>query len=127
MYGEWGLGVNNTILLLNFSNLSSSCDPTSSSPCTHKKTEKMHATVHSNNIRNISTKSKKGLHACCDNSISALGYMIGIAIASLNVNSLLFHIGEVRTLIRDLESHILAINESKLDDSIDDALLSIDG
>ena len=42
-------------------------------------------------------------------------------------NSLLFHIDEVRILIRDLGLHILAISETKLDDSVDDALLSIDG
>ena len=43
------------------------------------------------------------------------------------MNSLLFHIDEVRTIIRDLGLHILAINETKLDDSIDDALIGIDG
>ena len=34
---------------------------------------------------------------------------------------------QVRTHIRDLGLHILAINETELDDSIDDALLCIDG
>ena len=48
-------------------------------------------------------------------------------IASLNVNSLLLHIDEIRTLVKDLGVHILAINETKLDDNIDDALVSIVG
>ena len=50
-----------------------------------------------------------------------------MTIASLNVNSLLFHIEEIRTLVRDLGIHILAINETKLDGNIDDTLVSIDG
>ena len=50
-----------------------------------------------------------------------------MAIASLNVNSLLLNIDEVRTLVKDLGIHILAINETKLDGTIDDALVSIDG
>ena len=49
------------------------------------------------------------------------------SIASLNVNSLLLHIDEIRTLVKDLGIHILAINETKLDGTIDDALVSIDG
>ena len=73
----------------------------------------------------FSTKSKKGLHTCSNNGFSALGHRKRIAIASLNVNSLLFHIDEVRTLIRHIGLHILAINETKLDDSVDDVLLSI--
>ena len=97
----------------------------SSSPSTHNNTEKICTTVHSNS--NISTKSKKGSHTSSDNGISALGHRKGIAIASLNVNSLLYHIDEVSTLIRELGLHIFAIDETKLDDSIDDALLSIDG
>ena len=50
-----------------------------------------------------------------------------MAIASLNVNSLLFHIDEIRTLVKDLGIHILPINDNKLDSTIDDALVNIDG
>ena len=50
-----------------------------------------------------------------------------MAIASLNVNSLLLHIDEIRTLVKNLGIHILAINETKLDGTIDVALVSIDG
>ena len=66
-------------------------------------------------------------HTPSANSISALGHRKGMAIASLNVNSLLLHIDEIRTLIKDLGIHILAINETKLDRNIDDALVSIEG
>ena len=46
-------------------------------------------------------------------------------IASLNVNSLLLHIDEIRMLINELGIHILALNETKLDKSIDDSLVGI--
>ena len=48
-------------------------------------------------------------------------------IASVNVNSLLLHIDEIRTLVKDLGIHILAINETKLDENINDDLVSIEG
>ena len=95
--GEYDLGTNNTILLSNFTNLSSTYDPTPSNPCTHNNTEKICSTVHPNS--NISAKSEKGLHTCSDNGISALGYMSGIVIASLSLNSELFRVDEVRSLL----------------------------
>ena len=66
-------------------------------------------------------------HRGFDNNSSAPGHRKGMAIASLNVNSLLLHIDEIRMLVKDLGVHILAINETKLDDNIDDALISIVG
>ena len=50
-----------------------------------------------------------------------------MVIGSINVNSLLLHIDEVRELIKDKEFHILAINETKLDSTIADNLLGVDG
>ena len=44
-----------------------------------------------------------------------LGFKKGMAIASLNVNSLRSHLGEVQLLINNLGIHILALNETKLD------------
>ena len=41
----------------------------------------------------------------------------GLAIACLNINSLTAHIDELRVFIRDSEIDILAINESKLDNT----------
>ena len=58
---------------------------------------------------------------------ATLGHRKGITIASLNVNSLLLHIDEIRMLVNELGIHILAINETKLDNSIDDSLVSIAG
>ena len=50
-----------------------------------------------------------------------------MVIASLNVNSLLLHIDEIRLLVKELGIHILALNETKLDKNIDDSLINIDG
>ena len=50
-----------------------------------------------------------------------------MTIASLNVNSLLLHIDEIRILVKELGIQILAINETKLDNTIDDNLVDIDG
>ena len=58
---------------------------------------------------------------------SGLGHRKGMVIASLNVNSLLLHIDEIRTLVKDLGIHILVINETKLDENIHDDLVSIEG
>ena len=84
----------------------------------------MCSAVHFDN--NTSTKSKNGFLNCSINSISVLGHKKGIFIASLNINSILFHIDEVRTLLRDLQLHILAIIEKKLEDGIIDVLISTD-
>ena len=50
-----------------------------------------------------------------------------MTIASLKVNSLLLHIDEIRMLVNELGIHILALNETKLDKSIDDSLVGIEG
>ena len=48
-----------------------------------------------------------------------------MVIGSINVNSLLLHIDEVRELITDKGFHILSINETKLDSTIADNLLGV--
>ncbi len=55
------------------------------------------------------------------------GHRKRMVIGSLNVNSLLLHIDEVRKLIKDKGFHILAIDETKLDSKIADSLLGVDG
>ena len=60
-------------------------------------------------------------------SLSTLGHRKGMVIASLNVNSLLLHVDEIRMLVKELGIHILALNETKLDKSIDDSLVNIEG
>ena len=58
---------------------------------------------------------------------TGLGSSKGIVVASLNVNSLMLHIDEIRLLIKELGIHILAINETKIDKDVHDDLVSIDG
>ena len=43
-----------------------------------------------------------------------MGYRKGMAIASFNVNGLRSHLDEVKILMKDLGTHILALNETKL-------------
>ena len=50
-----------------------------------------------------------------------------MVIGSININSLLLHIDEVRDLVKDKGFHMLAINETKVDSTIADNLLSVDG
>ena len=51
----------------------------------------------------------------------------GLAIACLNINSLTAHIDELRVFMRDSKIDILAINESKLDITINDHEVYIPG
>ena len=51
----------------------------------------------------------------------------GFKIASLNVNSLLKHIDEIRHVLFSTPFDIFAINESKIDESIPDTEISIPG
>ena len=46
---------------------------------------------------------------------------------SLNIFSLLPHLDELRIFVDSEKPHIICINETKLDDSIDDSLVHIDG
>ena len=56
-----------------------------------------------------------------------LGFKKGIAIASLNINSLRSHFDEVNLMIQRLGIYILALNETKLDNSIPNELTDISG
>ena len=47
--------------------------------------------------------------------------------AMLNVASLTKYIDEIRLLLYDKKLHVLALNETRLDSSISDELLAIDG
>ena len=55
-----------------------------------------------------------------DHSLHDIAKSKGLKIASLNVNSLLKHIDEIRVLLEKYTFDILAINESKIDNSIPD-------
>ena len=61
---------------------------------------------------------------CLPNSLPANR---GCKIASLNVNSLIKHIDDLRIFLADNPVDVLAINESKLDDSIKNCELYITG
>lgn len=51
----------------------------------------------------------------------------GFKLASLNINSLLAHIEELRVLLADLSIDVLAINETKLDSTVNDNEVYIPG
>ena len=62
-----------------------------------------------------------------DHSLHAIAKSKGLKIASLNVNSLLKHIDEIRVLLEKYTFDILAINESKIDKSIPDNEIHVIG
>ena len=63
----------------------------------------------------------------CDSILHCVIKLKGLKIASLNANSLLKHIDEIRHLLFKFPFDIFAINESKIDDSITDGAKSISG
>ena len=62
-----------------------------------------------------------------DHSLHAIAKSKGLKIASLNVNSLLKHIDEIRVLLEKYTFDILVINESKIDNSIPDNEIHVIG
>ena len=56
-----------------------------------------------------------------------LGKKCGLVIGSLNAPSLLKHKDEIKTILNDHKIDILALNETKLNNLIDDNLVSIGG
>ena len=62
-----------------------------------------------------------------DYSLDCIAKSNGLKIASLNVNSLLKHIDEIRILLHKYTFDILAINESKIDGTISDNEIHVMG
>ena len=62
-----------------------------------------------------------------DMGVRQLGCRKGLAIASLNVNSLLLHIDGIKNLIKEKSIHVLTLNKTKLDDKMASDLFRIDG
>ena len=62
-----------------------------------------------------------------DSALHCVARLKGLKIASINVNSLLKHIEEIRHLLFKFPFDIFAINESKIDDSVMDGEISIPG
>ena len=58
---------------------------------------------------------------------SQLGFRKGMAIATLNIYRLTTRIDEVRLVMEEKNIHILAINETKLDEFMPSSLVSVDG
>ena len=58
---------------------------------------------------------------------SSLKLPKGFRYGSLNINELLTHIDELRLLLSDYQFDVLAINETKIDGSVSDGLIQIDG
>ena len=61
------------------------------------------------------------------NSLNILNNLKGLKIASLNINSITKHIDELRTLMESKPIDILVINESKIDDTVLDGEIHING
>ena len=63
----------------------------------------------------------------CYDDITLTTKVRGFKIASINVASLLLHIEELRVIMADQSFDLLAINETRLDSTITDNLVHIDG
>ena len=63
---------------------------------------------------------------CCS-ALQDIANLKGFRIASLNINSLLKHIEELRFILANFPLDMLAINESKIDDQIPDSEIHISG
>ena len=50
-----------------------------------------------------------------------------MVLGSLNINSLLPHVDEIQTVLKERGIHFLALYETKLDDTCSDATLNIEG
>ena len=62
-----------------------------------------------------------------DSCLHKIKKLRGLKIASLNINSLLRHVDELRLILSDSEIDVFAINESKIDNSVKDSEISIPG
>ena len=62
-----------------------------------------------------------------DSCLHKIKKLRGLKIASLNINSLLRHVDELRLMLSDSEIDVFAINESKIDNSVKDSEISIPG
>ena len=60
-------------------------------------------------------------------SVSHSSIKGGLKIFCLNINSLTRHLDEIRIFIEDKQPHILCLNETKIDDSISDDDIEIEG
>ena len=51
-----------------------------------------------------------------------------MVLGSLNINSLMLHVDEIQTVLKEKDIHFLALNETKLDGgTCSDAILNIEG
>ena len=64
----------------------------------------------------------------CESNISKMPTPLpNLNIYSLNIFSLMSHLDELRLLIEDKKPHIIGINETKIDQLINDSDISIEG
>ena len=75
-------------------------------------------------IENSKMSDSEGKKDSCLHKIKNLR---GFKIASLNINSLLRHVDELRLMLTNSKIDVFAVNESKIDSSITDNEISIPG
>ena len=75
----------------------------------------------------VSSREYACLNGNTDSCYQHLGFKMGMALASLNINGLRSHFLEVQQLIRSQGIHLLALNETKLDPNYPKDLTNIPG
>ena len=62
-----------------------------------------------------------------ENELLPKNNLKGLKLVSLNIASLLKHLDELRIFVEEEKTHIIGINETRLDNMVDDSDIEIDG
>ena len=82
--------------------------------------------IGNENISNSTIEPGEG-SASENSSLADISKIKGLKIASLNVNGLMKHIEEIRVMLINYPFDILAISETKIDSTISDSEIHING
>ena len=80
-----------------------------------------------NPVNNNTGNSHKNPNLCESNISKRTTSLHNLDIYSLNIFSLMSHLDELRLLIEDKKPHIIGINETKIDQLINDSDINIEG
>ena len=76
---------------------------------------------------NSSETDNAGIMTARENELLPKNKLKGLKLVSLNIASLLKHLDELRIFVEEEKPHIIGINETRLDNMINDSEIEIDG
>ena len=80
-----------------------------------------------NGRSNSSETDNADIMTARENELLSKNKLKGLKLVSLNIASLLKHLDELRIFIEEEKPHIIGINETRLDNMINDSEIEIDG